>query len=306
MIPVSYYPGCTIKASAQNYETSALALLHALGIQPREMEQWNCCGVVHSLTSDNLIRQVAPIRVFSELQHQGSSEVVTFCDMCYNTLSQANLLVENEPEKGQVINEFIDASQSYDGHITVLHLLQVLRDRIGFATVHTKVKQPLKGLNIFPYYGCKLLRPSTVGIDDAEDPTILRDLMQALGVTVIDDPIRIECCGSHHVVNNDDLVVGRIEKIVSRAQSKGADAIVLSCPLCMFNFDTRQHCIAAPLPVFYFTQLICLALGLEQATLGLDDHRIDPRPLLIERGFLDGSSVVYSEQTYHEYTTSKG
>lgn len=277
---IAYYPGCTIKASARQYESSALAVLQALGVHPHEMENWNCCGVVHSLTSDNLIRQVAPIRVLARLQQQGGDALVTFCDMCYNTLSRANLLAQRQPDKRGAINDFIGKDAGYDGHVEVLHLLQVLRDRVGFAAIKKRVRQSLKGLTIFPYYGCKLLRPREVGIDDAEAPSVLRDLMLALGTRVVDDPVQTQCCGSYHIVNRDEIVTGRVEQIVARAQLRGADAVVLSCPLCHFNLDTRQMELESPLPIFYFTQLMGLAFGLELEQLGLEEHRIDPLPLL--------------------------
>lgn len=285
---VNYYPGCTMKASARQYETSALAVLRALSIEPHEMENWNCCGVSHSLTSDNLIRHVAPVRVFTRLQEQGSHEVVTFCDMCYNTLARTNELVRQQPAASHSINDFIDSSQSYDGQIEVLHLLQILRDRVGFKAIKKRVKHPLKGLTVFPYYGCKLLRPGEVGIDDAETPTILRDLMQALGARVVDDPIQVQCCGSYHVVNHDAIVSQRVQKIAARAQALQADAIVLSCPLCHFNLDTRQALNESPLPVFYYTQLVGIAFGLEQELLGLETHRINPLVLLNERNLMQG------------------
>jgi heterodisulfide reductase subunit B len=286
MTHVSYYPGCTIKASAQQYEASALAVLNALDIQAGEMDNWNCCGVSHSLANDNLIRQVAPARILNRLHEQGSQEVVTFCDMCYNTLARSNRLMQQEPEKGAKINAFIDDGEGHSGGVEVLHLLQMLRDRVGFKAIKKKVKRPLKGLTVFPYYGCKLLRPGEVGIDDAEDPTILRDLMHALGAKVADDPAKIQCCGSHHVVNRDEIVSNRVRHIVARAREKGAQAIVLSCPLCQFNLDTRQHIVDAALPVFYFTQLMGLALGLDQQLLGLGAHHIDPLPLLEGHDFV--------------------
>ncbi len=277
---VEYYPGCTIKASAGQYEQSALAVLQVLGVEPREMTNWNCCGVAHSLASDNLIRRVAPIRIFTQLQAQGQNEVVTFCDMCYNTLAQANLFVQQHADKRDSINDFIDSDQGYAGGVSVIHLLQLLRDTIGFATIKKHVQRPLHGLTLFPYYGCKLLRPGEVGIDDAETPAVLRDLMQTLGARVVDDPIQTQCCGSHHVVDRDAIVSERVTKIVARAQACGADAIVLSCPLCHFNLDTRQALLAAPLPIFYFTQLIGIAFGIEQTVLGLEEHQINPLPLL--------------------------
>lgn len=280
---IAYYPGCTIKTSARNYETSAMAALHALGVKLNEMEDWNCCGVVHTLVNDDLYHQLAPVRVLTRLQKEEQREVVTLCDMCYNTLSQANHFVATQPEPLKRLNTFMECDKPYEGGVAVLHLLGLLRDRIGFDTIKKKVKQPLRGLRVFPYYGCMLLRPGSVSIDSPEAPTILGDLMQALGATVIDDPVKIECCGSHHTVSNREIVYDRVEKIVARAAAKGANALVMSCPLCRFNLDTRQREQAAipnPLPVFYYTQLMGIAFGVEPEALGLDAHSIDPYPLL--------------------------
>jgi heterodisulfide reductase subunit B2 len=280
---MKYYPGCTVKTSARNYETSALAALQSLGVSLTEMDDWNCCGVVHTLSQDDLYHQVAPIRVLMHLQKEKSNELVTLCDMCYNTLSQANTQVKNNAGQLETLNTFMNEEVAYDGTVQVLHLLQLLRDTIGFDAIRKNVKKPLAGLKVFPYYGCMLLRPGEVSIDTPEDPTILGDLMVALGAEVVDDPIKIECCGSYHTIDHCDVVFDRVNRIVQRAQAKGANAIVLSCPLCRFNMDTRQNDqphIENPLPVFYYTQLMCLAFGLVGETLGLDDHRVDPFPLV--------------------------
>lgn len=283
---ISYYPGCTIKTSAKNYETSAIAALKWLGANLVEMEDWNCCGVVHSLSTDDLYHQIAPVRVLLHHQEQSAKEdLVTMCDMCYNTLSQANVLVKANPEQLNTLNTFMDEEKThYEGDVNVLHMLQVLRDKVGFDTIRKKVRRPLEGMKVFPYYGCMVLRPGEVSIDNPEDPRIMGDLMEALGAKVIDDPMKNECCGSYHTVDNRDIVYDRVNKIVSRALAKGADAIVLSCPLCRFNLDTRQHDskskIESPIPVFYYTQLMCMAFGLEEEVMGLEDHKIDPKPMV--------------------------
>lgn len=289
---IKYYPGCTVKTSARNYETSAMAALRYLGVELSELEQWNCCGVVHTLSADDLMKQLAPVRVLKHVEQcEERQEVVTLCDMCYNTLSQANVLVRNDPAKLKTINTFMecdDAHGGYEGTVSVVHLLQVLRDTIGFQAIQKKVKYPLRGMKVFPYYGCMVLRPGEVGIDTPEDPTIMGDLMRALGAEVIDDPVKIECCGSHHTVGDRAIVFERIEHIIGRARDKGAEAVVLSCPLCRFNLDTRQkedRTIHMPLPVFYYTQLMGIAFGLDEAVLGLNEHRVDPRPLLEEIGY---------------------
>jgi heterodisulfide reductase subunit B len=296
---LNFYPGCTIKTSAKNYETSARSALQHLGSELVEMDDWNCCGVVHSLTTDDLYHQIAPVRVLAHAEKEHTKDIVTLCDMCYNTLSQANVLMKDHPDQCNTLNRYMEPDDDkYDGTVTVSHLLQILRDSIGFAAIKRRVVTPLRGLRVFPYYGCMLLRPGEVSIDNPEDPTILADLMRALGAEVADDPAKIECCGSYHTASssNRPLVFDRVGKIVQRAKAKGADAFVLSCPLCRFNLDTRQleHPeIEEPLPVFYFTQLMCVAFGIEESALGLEDHRVDPRPLLRAIGYHTLEKVTY-------------
>jgi heterodisulfide reductase subunit B2 len=277
---LAYYPGCTIKASARQHERAAAAVLRALGVELREMTEWNCCGVVHSLASDNLIRHMAPVRVLTRLQQQGANEVATLCDMCFNTLARANLLARREPAQIAAISATGGDELDYDGGAGVLHLLQILRDRVGMAAIKRRVRRPLRGLTVYPFYGCKLLRPAEVGIDDPETPAVLRDLMVALGATVAEGTLQTQCCGAYHVVDRAELVAGRVAATAGQARAGGAEAIVLSCPLCHYNFDTLQPQSGRPLPVFYYTQLMGVAFGLGAAELGLDEHRVDLLPLL--------------------------
>jgi hypothetical protein len=51
---IPYYPGCTLKTTAKNFEKSAIAAARALGIELLEIPRWNCCGTVFSLADDDL------------------------------------------------------------------------------------------------------------------------------------------------------------------------------------------------------------------------------------------------------------
>jgi len=152
-----------------------------------------------------------------------------------------------------------------------------------------KVKVPLKGLKLDPYYGCMLTRPQEIGLDNLENPTIMEDFLTALGAEVIKDPMKTECCGSYHTVNEVEVVVERGYGILNSALKRGADAMVLSCPLCDYNMDHRQREIVKKyvdfrgIPVFYFTQLLSVALGLEVEINHFDLNYVDPIPLLKER-----------------------
>ena len=288
-----YYPGCTLKTSAKNLEDSGMAVAKALGHELIEMEEWNCCGVVASLTDDDLMHHIAPLRNLIHVEDQDANKMVVLCDMCYNTLKQTELRVKNNPDDLDTLNDFMDKENDYKNTVNIQHFLEFLRDEIGFAKIKKMVKKPLKGMKIMPYYGCMLLRPREVAIDDAEEPTILSDLIEALGGEVVDNPYKIECCGSYRTIDQKELTSKRAYMISSKALQFNANAILLSCPLCRYNLDQRgkdaekMYDGFKQMPTFYYTQLIALALGLDPSALGLDAHAVDPLPLLKDRGVIE-------------------
>ena len=287
-----YYPGCTLKTSAKDLETTALKIAEALGYNLREMEEWNCCGVVASLTDDDLMHHLAPLRNLIHAEDEGEEKIVTLCDMCANTLKQTNLRVKEKPENLDTLNDFMDEENDYKNTVEVVHFLEFLRDEVGFAALKKKVKRPLKDLKIMPYYGCVLLRPREVAIDDAEDPTIMSDLLKALGAKVVDNPFKIECCGSYHTIDEKEATARRAHKISNYARERGAEAVMLSCPLCRYNLDARGKDAESmfegyeQLPTFYYTQLIAIALDLDVDCCGFDSHEVDPLPLLKQKGMV--------------------
>jgi heterodisulfide reductase subunit B len=293
-----YFPGCALRTTASNFETATLAAAKALDVDLIELVRWNCCGTVHSLVNDNLMRQLAPIRNFirvQEMNRQGllhdEYRLLTFCSICYNTLTRANALVKNDGKVLETLNLIMDREEIYASDVHILHFFDLIRE-IGLEKIRTKVSQPLQGLKIAPYYGCLLLRPREVAIDNPEHPTIFEDLLEGLDVEVIDNPYKAQCCGSYHTVQNTDLVAQLAHQILSFVEVNGAEAVAVSCPLCAFNLDQRQELIRRryrafnPIPVFYFSQLMALAFGLTAEVCGFHQHYVDPRPLLEQKQLL--------------------
>ncbi len=291
-LKIPYFPGCTLKTTAKNFETSALAVAELLGIELVELPRWNCCGTVTSLTSDDLIHHVAPVRNLvrvEEMNDNGAvdeeTRLVALCTMCFNVLKRSNLRVLEKPEELEKINNFMYLEKDYQGKVQVVHFLELLRD-LGFAKVKEKVQKTLRGLKVAPYYGCLLLRPKEIGIDDPEDPTILSELLEALGAEPINNPFKTRCCGSYQTVRDRHAVAELTYDILGRARKEGAELVITSCPLCMFNLADRQkevvekHPGFEPMPVLYFTQLMALAFGLEENACGFDQNYVDARPLL--------------------------
>lgn len=290
---ISYYPGCTLKNNAKNFEDSALCSLKRLEVEAVELKRWNCCGTVFSLATDDLIHHVAPIRNLIRVKETNTNKFMTLCAMCFNTLKRANERVKSDPESLDKINKFMYREEvEYKGDVQVLHLLELLRDEIKFENIAKKVVKPLPNLKIANYYGCLLVRPKEIGLDDVENPTVLENLMTALGANAIDFPYKTECCASYQTVDKPENVADRTYHILTSAQSQGADLVSVSCPLCAFNLDYRQKETVQKypefknIPILYFTQVMALALGCPEKDLRLDLHYIDPKPILREKGLL--------------------
>jgi heterodisulfide reductase subunit B len=264
---LGYYPGCTLKTKAKNLEDSAVESLKALGIELAELDRWNCCGAVYSLADDDLVHLLAPVRDLIRAHDQGFDKVVVLCSMCYNTLARANLLMREDEVKRDALNNFMEEENDYKGEVEVVHYLEVLRDEIGWDKLGEMVKTPLTGWKIAPYYGCTLTRPAVVSVDDGLSHTIFDDFIKAIGAEPVSWDEAETCCGSYQIISNPEAAAKTVSKIVTSAKSKAADILALSCPLCEYNVGRRQADLlgedSAPLPTFYFTQLLAMALGLD-------------------------------------------
>lgn len=279
---IIYYPGCTLKTKARNLGDTAVASMVLLGIELEELSRWNCCGAVYSLTDDDLIHQVAPIRILVRAMEQGGGKLVTLCSMCYNTLARANIIMKSDEEKRDTINRFMDEEEDYNGEVEVVHLLSYLKDEIGWDNLKKKIKVPLNGINITPYYGCTLQRPREVGIEEPGSFQLMTELLEALGAGVKNIREADLCCGSYQILANPEAAGSASATILDAAKKAGADAISMSCPLCEYNLGKKQD----ELPTFYFTQLLALALGVDTENCHFELNNESSVELLKSKGII--------------------
>ena len=292
MMEISYMPGCTLKTSGRNYEVATLRLLESLDIRATELKDWVCCGTTFSMASDNLMLQLAPVRTLLRANESGRPDLLVLCSMCYNTLRRAQELVRADAGKRDKINEFMyDEKTKFNGdEVRVIHLLNLLAERVGFDALAKRVAGRVSGLKVAPYYGCMLLRPKEIAVEaESEDPSLMERLFAACGAESVYFPFKTECCGSYQTVNEKSVVLSRTRTIAGAAAKNGADVIVTSCPLCAYNLDEYQRRLPAEgngfrkVPVMYLGQVLALLLGLED-TSDYALHAVDPRPVLKERG----------------------
>ena len=258
----SYYPGCTLKNKAEALDSYARASAQALGFELEEIKEWQCCGGVYPLGTDEIATKLASVRALNDAKEKGQ-DLVTLCSACHHVIKRVNDDMRNVEEIRTKANNYMagELAEPYQGETKVLHFLEVLRDEIGFDVLKEKVVYPLEGKKIGAYYGCLLLRPGKIlAFDDPENPKIMEDFIRAIGAEPVTYPYRNECCGGYISLKEKDMAKEMCRKIGDSAAGFGADMLITACPLCMYNLNKN---LEEDLPVYYFTELLAEALGVK-------------------------------------------
>ncbi|MBQ7836104.1 MAG: CoB--CoM heterodisulfide reductase iron-sulfur subunit B family protein [Clostridia bacterium] len=261
----SYFPGCTLKTTGKELDRTARLAALALGFELEEIENWQCCGGVYPLGSDEIATKLSSVRALNSAKEKGQ-DLVTLCSACHHVIKRVNDDMKNVDDIRTRANNYMKLDEPYAGETEVLHFLEVLRDRVGFDTLKAKVTNPLKGRKIGAYYGCLLLRPGKImAFDNPENPTIIEDFIRALGAEPVVYPYRNECCGGYISLNEKDMAKSMCRRIKDSAEGFGAEMLITACPLCEYNLNKAEGGI----PVRYFTELLCEALGITEEGMAL-------------------------------------
>jgi heterodisulfide reductase subunit B len=284
---VAYYPGCSLHSTAKEYDRSSRAVCEILDLKLVEPHGWVCCGssAAHRADPENSLR--LPMQNLALIEQSGFKEVTMPCAACFQRHKAALHEIRQEDGRRERANEMLD--YEYQDTVRVSNLSQTIHQHVGLQKVAENVRKPLKGLRVVCYYGCLLTRPPEVTeAEHPENPTDLDEIMQALGAEVLDWSYKTTCCGAAHSLTRPDIVLKLSSNLIHHARQAGADLMAVACPLCHTNLDARQiqMNLEEPMPVFYFTQLMALALGASERTASLQKNLIDPLPLLREKGIL--------------------
>jgi len=284
----AYFPGCSIHGSSKEYEMSAKAVNKYLDVELVEIPDWNCCGAIDAVYAYNPLLSISLSTRNLALAENMKMDVVTLCSACFFTLSRANtMLRENQDMKGKIDKVINDAGLKYGGEVRVRHYMDILANDVGFDQIRQHVKVPLKGLKVAPYYGCLIVRPSSIRkFDDPEHPTSMDKAIRAVGAEVASYPDKTRCCGASLAITDDEVMMEMTKMPLLTAKNVQADCIVTPCPMCHFNLDAKQRDIEKHfdieigLPILFISQLIGLAFGLPPKELGLNRNVVSPNRLL--------------------------
>lgn len=255
----SYYPGCTLRTKAKDLDAYARASARALGVELEEIEDWQCCGGVYPMGSDEIATKLSSVRALNEAKEKGQP-LVTMCSACHHVIKRVNDDMQHVADIRERANRYMGLAEPYVGETEVLHFLEVLRDKIGFDEIKKRVVNPLTGKKIGAYYGCLLLRPSKIlRFDDPENPSVIEEFIRALGAEPVLYPYRNECCGGYISLKEKEMAKTMCDKIMESAEGFGAEMLITACPLCMYNLNKSGR-----LPVVYFTKILAEALGVAE------------------------------------------
>lgn len=274
----SYYPGCSLHSTASEYDDSVRAVFAALEVGLHELEDWNCCGASSAHSLNRTLSLALPARNLAIAQQTGHDMVMP-CAACYNRHKTADYEMRTREERRVFIEEAVGFE--FTGAVAVRPVLDVVGNAVGLEQVKARVTRPLTGLKVVGYYGCLLVRPPEVTqFENPEHPTLMDQLLATLGADVRPWSYATECCGGGLTLTKGNVAARLVDRLVERTREAGGEAIVTSCPLCQMNLEMNQSSANSRMPIFYFTELIGLAFGLDEARSWWRKHLIDPTGLL--------------------------
>ncbi len=286
----TYYPGCSLEASAKGYDESVRFVFETLGHKLIELEDWNCCGATSYMSTKETISLVISARNLA-LAEKSGRDIVAPCSACYTILYKTDHVLKENPIMLAKVNQALKKDQlKYNLSLDVRHPLEVLVNDVGIDTISAKAKLKLDGLKLAQYYGCQIVRPDR-GLDNKDNPQMMDNLFEALGAENIYFPMKVRCCGGMLMTTFPDVGLELNKKILECASENKADMIVTTCPLCQINLEAYQDKINKKynthfdIPVFFFSQVLGVALGGGAAELGLKRSLF---PFELKRHSLEG------------------
>ena len=279
-IRVAPFWGCMIPVKYPQMELSVRKTMEPIGVELVDLDGFTCCpDPIYFKARDKIEWLTIAARNLCIAEEAGL-DIITMCSGCTSTLLEARFLLAEDPELKDRVNEKLKKiGKEYKGKVKVKHIVVMMRDDLGIERVKASVKKPLTGINVGIHYGCHLLKPSQImGIDDADYPNLLENLIEAIGATPLTHTEKLLCCGKGCL--DDEMPLDMTYEIFASMEDVGADCMGLICPTCFNSFDMGQILISRKkdrefnLPVIYFCQMLGLAQGLTPEEVGLHMHRI--------------------------------
>jgi len=278
--------GCVIPVREPSYELSVRKVFTGLGVDLVDLNGATCCAPVpiESLDPKTSLTMAAFNLCIAE---EAGLDLMTICNGCFETLSKANSILKEDAELKSYVNTVLaNVGKEYKGRLAVKNYLQVLHGVVGLDKIKKAITSPLDGLNVAAFYGCHLLKPSSIlKFDDPESPHVLDEMIEITGARSIPYLNKIRCCGGLLRGVQDDLASKLARDKIFNVSQAQADAVITTCPFCFLQFDLgqlefrRRFNETYEIPVLHYPELLGLAMGITPNELGLHTHRVSTQNL---------------------------
>ena len=284
----AFWPGCVSKGAAPELYLATNRVAKELGIELVELDQATCTGAGVIQEQNPEMADALNARTFALAQQLGLP-LMNICSTCQGIESMVQDKLTKRPEYLAKVNAILaDEGLHYEPGLVIKNFLWLLVEDFGLNRLKKMVTRPLTGLRIGPFYGCYILRPSSIlGKEEHPDRDhYLEMVIEAVGATVVDYEGAKKCCGFPILTINRENSLTQAGNHIHEAQDLGADALVSPCPLCHLNLDAQQPAAKQvtghdiDLPIIHLPQLIGLAIGVPPKEMRMDHHVVSTKKLL--------------------------
>ena len=281
MTEYKIFQGCVIGNRIPFIEAASKKVFEKLGIETSQAP-FSCCPDPTGMKSfDNDAWLALGARNLTLAEAEGK-DIISLCNGCTNTLRGVQHQLKHDSLKKDKVNaELAKIGKEFKGSIDVKHFIDVLKDQVGIDKIKGSFTKQLSGLKVACHPGCHYMRPTEwMESDDPMRPVNLKKLVAASGATVVDYEELALCCGSAVTNAYEEHGLANLKIKMDSIKNAGADIIVVNCPACFQQFDTRQRDLSKKfeteynIPVLYLTELYALAMGISPDDIGLKFHRV--------------------------------
>jgi len=286
---LAYWPGCVSRGFTPELHGSVAKIAPLLDLELVELDRANCCGAGVIAEHNQELVDTLNARTFAMAQDVSDAVgMMNICSTCQGAQSECQQRLDAAGDYRATVNEHLEPEglsyRSGDGWWNK-NFLWILVEEIGLDELRSRVKRPLEGLRLAPFYGCYVVRPSKrLNFDEyPERDRYLGMVIEALGGEAVDYAGARKCCGFPVITMNRTTSLRQAGRHLADAIDAGADALVTPCPLCHLNLDLQQPAAASfverdlGIPVLHLPQAVGLALGLEPKELGMGKHVVSTK-----------------------------
>ena len=281
--------GCTVPVRGMNYEIAARKVAERIGLHLVDIDEFTCCGFpVKAVDVETSFLMAA--RNLALAENRGL-DICTLCSACTSTLTEVNKVLKEDEELREIINEKL-GNVRYNGNIEVKHFARILYEDLGITELKKFIVEPLEGFRFAPHYGCHYLKPSEIyeEFDNPEAPVSLDELIMVTGAESVDYTTLKNCCGGGILGIDENVALKMSAKKLMELKDKDIDGLISICPFCSIMYEGNQKRIEKMenaeigIPVFYYPQILGLALGIPADELGFKLNRVKPKAFLEKLG----------------------